>query len=66
MEVGSSYSGLQAFDMVSKSVEMVNDLNKSIVQEDIKLDRKMVDVAVTVQVSQPASPETVHSIDTLA
>jgi len=66
MQVGSAYSGLQAFDMVSKSVEMINDLNRDIASEDIKLDRKMVDVAVTQQVSRPASPETVHRVDLLA
>ena len=66
MQVGSAYSGLEAFNMVSKSVEMINDLNRDIAREDIKLDRKMVDVAVSQQVSQPASPEAVHRVDVLA
>ncbi|MDH5654855.1 MAG: hypothetical protein OEZ34_03035 [Spirochaetia bacterium] len=66
MEVGSAYSGLQAFDMVSKSIEILNDLNQAIVQEDANLDRKMVNVAVSQQVSQPSDPESVHRVDVLA
>ena len=66
MEVGSAYSGLQAFDMVSKSVEMLNELTKTIAQEDVRLDRKVVDAAVRQQVSHPSQPQDVHQVDVLA
>jgi hypothetical protein len=53
MQIGSGYSGMDAVDMVSRSVQMVNDLNKEIVSESIDLDKKLTAVAVEQKVARP-------------
>lgn len=66
MQIGSSYSGAEAFDMVSKSAAKLNELNQKITDADMQMDKKMLNVSVESRVSHPVHPEDVHQVDTSA
>jgi len=66
MQIGSAYSGLDAVEMVSKSVQMVNDLNRMIATEQSEFSGKMMKASVAEKVTTPSPEATEQIIDTLA
>jgi hypothetical protein len=52
MQIGSAGSAAHAFEQISRSVEMMNDLNQLIVDSSQTTDKKMLGFVVSSKVQE--------------